>query len=64
MLILDRKDGDIVMVGDGAVIILGGHVKLGLDFPRAVSLVRGEVADEPNEAALRLRGLWRAHKAR
>ncbi len=53
MLALSRKPGEVVMVGDAAVIVMevqGGQVKLGFQFPREVRIVRADLV-EPNEAA-------------
>jgi carbon storage regulator CsrA len=53
MLTLSRKVGEIIEVGDAALVVLemsGGQVKLGLQFPRDVRIVRGELVT-PNDAA-------------
>lgn len=47
MLILSRRVGERILIGDNAYIIVAGingnHVKLGLDFPREVNILRSEV---------------------
>jgi carbon storage regulator CsrA len=47
MLTLARKVGEVVMVGEGAVVVVAisaGQVKLGFVFDRAVPIVRREIA--------------------
>lgn len=46
MLVLSRNAGEVIQVGDGALIVLevrGGKVRLGLDFPDGVRIVRSEI---------------------
>ena len=47
MLVLGRKSGESVMLGDDIEVrvleVRGGHVKLGFDAPRSVSICRSEL---------------------
>jgi carbon storage regulator CsrA len=52
MLVLTRKPGEVVMVGDAAIIVLSmgrSEVKLGFKFPNETRIVRAELT-EPNAA--------------
>lgn len=58
MLVLARKTGESITIGDGIVITVvavdGGVVKVGVDAPRDVKVLRSEVYErirETNEAA-------------
>ena len=74
MLVLSRKIGEKVVIGDGIVVvvkrILGQRVTFGIEAPEEVRIVRGELprfetAPEPKpEAASKSRlpnQLWHAH---
>ncbi|MEM6978243.1 MAG: carbon storage regulator [Planctomycetota bacterium] len=47
MLVLSRKEGEKLVIGDNVVItvnrISGNRVAIGIDAPREVSIVRGEL---------------------
>lgn len=47
MLVLSRKIGEKVVIGDGIVVvvkrILGGRVTFGIEAPQDVRIVRGEL---------------------
>ena len=47
MLILSRKVGEAIMIGDNVTIIVvglkGEQIRLGIDAPKSVSVHRGEV---------------------
>jgi carbon storage regulator len=47
MLVLGRKVGETIMIGDDIEIVVvaveGEHVKLGIKAPREVSVYRGEL---------------------
>lgn len=47
MLVLTRKEGEQILVGDNVVItvnrIAGNRVAIGIEAPREVSIVRGEL---------------------
>ena len=47
MLVLSRKEGEKLVIGDNVVItvnrIAGNRVALGIEAPRDVSIVRGEL---------------------
>lgn len=49
MLMLTRKTGERICIGDGIVIIVrevrGGHVKIGVEAPPDVPVFRGELYD-------------------
>jgi carbon storage regulator len=49
MLILTRKAGETVSVGDNVTLtvlaIKGGQVRLGIDAPRDVAVHRGEIRE-------------------
>lgn len=51
MLILDRKLNQALLIDGGIRVtvmgIAGGHVKLGIDAPRPVRVLREELADRP-----------------
>lgn len=50
MLVLSRREGQAIVVGDNVVIrvveMRGDHVRLGIDAPRSVIVHREEVAEE------------------
>ena len=55
MLVLQRNIGEIVQVGDAAVIVLdvsGRKVRLGFQFPTETRIIRSEIA-QLNDAARR-----------
>ena len=47
MLVLSRKLGERICIGDDIVVIItqihGGRVRLGIEAPRAVSVCRDEI---------------------
>ena len=47
MLVLSRKEGEQLMIGDDIVVtinrISGNRVAIGIDAPRSVRIVRGEL---------------------
>lgn len=49
MLILTRKIGEAIMVGDNVVLtvlgINGGQVRIGIDAPREITVHRKEIAE-------------------
>jgi len=53
MLVLSRKEGEKLVIGEDIVItvnrIAGNRVALGIDAPREVSIVRGELDRHPSE---------------
>jgi carbon storage regulator len=58
MLVLTRKPGQSIMIGDGVEVqvlsVAGEKVRLGITAPRDVSIFRNEVYDRiENEAASR-----------
>jgi carbon storage regulator len=72
MLVLSRKIGEKVVIGDGIVVvvkrILGQRVTFGIEAPEQVRIVRGELPrfETAPEATLpvksRLRNpMWQAH---
>lgn len=55
MLILTRKVGETVTIGDGVLVtvlaVKGGQVRLGVDAPKDVAVHRGEVRDRIEQDA-------------
>jgi carbon storage regulator len=53
MLVLSRKPGEKVVIGDEVtltvVAVQGGRITLGIEAPRRVHVVRGELLDRPDE---------------
>lgn len=51
MLVLSRKMNETIIIGDDIVVsvvkIKGGNVRLGIQAPREVRIVRKEIADPP-----------------
>jgi len=47
MLVLSRKEGEQLIIGDGVVLtvsrISGNRVAIGIEAPRSVRIVRGEL---------------------
>jgi carbon storage regulator len=50
MLVLSRKEGQKLVIGDNVVVtvnrIAGNRVTIGIEAPREVSIVRGELEPE------------------
>ncbi|HXT19094.1 MAG TPA: carbon storage regulator [Gemmatimonadaceae bacterium] len=50
MLILGRKVGDVILIGDGIrVVVLAcdrGGVRLGIEAPNDVTILRGEIVND------------------
>jgi len=50
MLVLSRKVGECIVIGDGIVLtvlgVRGGQVRLGIDAPRTTPVWRGELVRE------------------
>jgi len=48
MLVLSRKEGEKIVIGDGVVLtinrIAGNRVAIGIEAPREVRIARGELA--------------------
>lgn len=53
MLVLSRKIGDTIRIGDDIEIVVsrisGNRVTIGIDAPKDVRILRGEVEDESAE---------------
>jgi len=52
MLVLTRKVGESIVIGDGItvrVLEVGGRVRLGIDAPRDVSITRPDASTKPAE---------------
>ena len=56
MLILTRKEGETIMVGDQITVtvlgVKGNEVRVGIEAPREVAVHREEVWQRINDAAL------------
>ncbi|TWT97286.1 carbon storage regulator [Neorhodopirellula pilleata] len=54
MLVLSRKEGEKLVIGDNVVItinrIAGNRVAVGIEAPRDVSIVRGELKPQVNQS--------------
>jgi carbon storage regulator len=72
MLVLSRKIGEKVVIGDGITVVVkrihGQRVTFGIDAPETVRIVRGELPrfeDEPNATLSRGQctpdDLWSVH---
>ncbi len=55
MLVLSRKPGERLMIGDDIVLVInkiaGNRVTIAIEAPRDVRVVRGELAPLPDAAA-------------
>ena len=53
MLVLSRKIGEQLQIGDGITVkvlkIRGGRIRLGIDAPEGVRITRGELNPLPNQ---------------
>lgn len=53
MLVLSRKEGERLVIGDNIIItvnrIAGNRITLGIEAPRDVRIVRGELDKSPSE---------------
>lgn len=53
MLVLSRKEGEQLVIGDNVVItvnrISGNRVAIGIEAPREISIVRGELGSQVNQ---------------
>ncbi len=51
MLVLTRKPGQRILIGDSIVLTVvalhGDRVRIGLEAPAEVAIVRAEIADRP-----------------
>ena len=51
MLVLSRKQNQEIVIGDGIKItvlkIKGNTIRLGIDAPRDVKVIRGELSSQP-----------------
>lgn len=51
MLVLTRREGDTVGIGDGITVVVlaieGGRVRLGFIAPREIQVRRGELEEKP-----------------
>ncbi|TWU18840.1 carbon storage regulator [Allorhodopirellula heiligendammensis] len=54
MLVLSRKEGEKLVIGDNVVItvnrIAGNRVAIGIEAPREVAIVRGELAPQVSKS--------------
>jgi len=53
MLVLSRKEGERIMVGDNIAVVIsriaGNRVTIGIEAPENVSILRGELDDAKRE---------------
>jgi carbon storage regulator len=53
MLVLSRKEGERIMVGDNIAVVInriaGNRVTIGIEAPESVSILRGELDDARRE---------------
>ena len=53
MLVLTRKAGEKIVINDNIVLtvtqIQGNKIKIGVEAPREISIVRGELKPKPKE---------------
>lgn len=56
MLVLSRRKGEAIQISDNIVItiteIKGGRVRLSVDAPRSVPVLRSEVLDRPRSRTI------------
>lgn len=61
MLILTRKSGESVRIGDDVVVtvleVKGNQVRLGVTAPKGISIYRGEIFERIREENIRSAGL-------
>lgn len=61
MLILTRKSGESIRIGDDVVVtvqeVKGNQVRLGVDAPKGISIYRGEIFDRIREENIISAGL-------
>lgn len=54
MLVLGRKPGERIVINNNIEVYIingeDGQLKLGINAPREISIVRGEIIDRQNEA--------------
>ena len=59
MLVLGRKPGEYVVIDDEIIVKVvkgpGGQLRLAIDAPKSVAIVRGETYEEQKKAAGNLR---------
>ena len=60
MLVLSRKVGEKIVIGDGITLVVsrvqGNRVSLAIDAPMETRIVRGELVDQSRPAAAGSRG--------
>jgi len=53
MLVLSRKEGEKILIGDGVVLtinrIAGNRVAIGIEAPRNIRVIRGELDPLPEK---------------
>ena len=53
MLVLTRNEGESIMIGDDVEVMIvmseGGQVRVGINAPRSVPIVRSEILDRDAE---------------
>ncbi len=55
MLVITRKEGESILIGDDTRVeiqeVKGGQVKIGIDAPREVEVLREELLQEEGESS-------------
>ncbi len=68
MLVLSRREGESVVIGNDIVItvleVRGGQIRLGVDAPRSIQVHREEVYREVRAANLEAMGSSKEHETR
>lgn len=62
MLLLTRKIGESILIGDDIVVTIvelrGNQIKVGIDAPKEVSIVRPEIAGKYDKDGNQIRKGW------
>ena len=55
MLVLSRKVGERIQIGDNVTVVVnrisGNRITLAIEAPREIKIVRGEIASSPDTAS-------------
>ncbi|HDH02980.1 MAG TPA: carbon storage regulator [Actinobacteria bacterium] len=68
MLVLSRREGESVVIGNDIVItvleVRGGQIRLGVDAPRSLQVHREEIYRQVSASNKKAMGTSKAHQAR